>query len=69
MRRSLPQKHVVVAGMTTDVATQLEIAAQHIKEAALIVRGKGYRIESYDLERVAFDCLAVAERETNKDRK
>ena len=50
----------------TTAATQLEIAAQHLKEAALIVRGKGYRIESYDLERVAHDCLAVAEKEGNK---
>ncbi|WP_181175183.1 MULTISPECIES: hypothetical protein [unclassified Mesorhizobium] len=50
----------------TTAATQLEIAAQRLKEAALIVRGKGFRMESYDLERVAFDCLAVAEKEGKK---
>lgn len=44
----------------TTAATQLEVAAQHLKEAALIVRGKGYRMESYQLERVAFDCEKVA---------
>jgi hypothetical protein len=44
----------------TTAATQLEVAAQWLREAALIVRGKGYRIESYDLERVAFDCEKVA---------
>ncbi|WP_292131207.1 hypothetical protein [Mesorhizobium sp.] len=50
----------------TSASIQLEVAAQHLKEAALIVRGKGFRIESYDLERVAFDCLAVAEKEGKK---
>ncbi|MBZ9659812.1 hypothetical protein LB523_12220 [Mesorhizobium sp. ESP-6-4] len=53
----------------TTAAIQLEIAAQWLKEAALIVRGKGFKMESYDLERVAHDCLAVAERGTNKDGK
>lgn len=53
----------------TTAATQLELAAHHLKEAALIVRGKGYRMESYQLERVAFDCekVAAAEAEANKE--
>lgn len=51
---------------TASAATQLEIAARHLKDAALIVRGKGYRIKSYELERVAHDCLAVAEKEGKK---
>jgi hypothetical protein len=50
----------------TTAATQLEVAAQHLREAALIVRGKGFKIESYDLERVAFDCEKAAEREKAK---
>ncbi|MBZ9921662.1 hypothetical protein LB579_28605 [Mesorhizobium sp. BR1-1-7] len=51
----------------TTAATQLEVAAQYLKEAALIVRGKGYRMESYQLERVAFDCEKVAAAEGNKE--
>jgi hypothetical protein len=50
----------------TAAATQLEVAAQHLREAALIVRGKGFKIESYDLERVAFDCEKVAKEEKTK---
>lgn len=50
----------------TTATTQLEIAAQWLKEAAIIVRGKGFKIESYDLERVAHDCLAVAKKEKAK---
>jgi ribosomal protein L22 len=52
----------------TAAATQLEVAAQHLREAALIVRGKSYRQESYDLERVAFDCEKVAAAEVEKSK-
>ncbi|MBZ9943474.1 hypothetical protein LB533_20520 [Mesorhizobium sp. BR1-1-13] len=42
--------------MTTP-ATQLEIAAQWLKEAAMLLRGNK---DAYQFSRVAEDCLRVA---------
>lgn len=48
----------------TDPATQLEIAAQWLKEAALLIKNK----DSLQFSRVAHECLDVAKKVRDDDR-
>lgn len=47
----------------TTAATQLEIAAHWLKEAAVLLVGRGGKKDSEQFTRVAQECLAVAQRE------
>lgn len=44
----------------TPPAVQLEVAAQWLKEAAMLLVGCGGKKDSEQFTRVAADCLAVA---------
>lgn len=44
----------------TTAATQLEIAAQWLQEAAIMLVGRGGKNDSMQFKRVAEDCLKVA---------